>query len=204
MILPLHSEFLTETPTWSKAGQREKNRNVLAGTSHPRPESTPETGEPPEMEMAPVILSCRQKGYCGEWAVAEAPGAHSQQGRAPLTGLSRVFSEEIILRLPVTVLFPGQCRGVGGHLPKDSISRRDISDLLRPTSAAAETSSSQYPLCQRHRYSAPFSMVGESVLQAELGADSAPRRVPGPGSPLHRTCVPSSPAAAARGPETTI
>ena len=44
------------------------------------------------------------------------PRGAQPTGEAPCTGLSRVFSEGIGLWLPVTVLFPGQCRGLGGAL----------------------------------------------------------------------------------------
>ena len=44
------------------------------------------------------------------------PRGAQPTGQAPCTGLSRVFSEGIGLWLPVTVLFPGQCRGLGGAL----------------------------------------------------------------------------------------
>ena len=92
-----------------------------------------------------VTLSCRQKSYCWGWAVAEAPGKRSQQGRAPRAGLDGVFSEENLLRFWVTVLFPVRFGGPGGRcLPREVFLPLDISDLLLPMSAAAQNQHSHY------------------------------------------------------------
>lgn len=103
----------------------------------------------PEIETPlTVILSCRQKSYCGGWAVAEAP-EHSQQGRAPRAGLNLVFSEERASRFWVTVLFPVQFGAGGRRYPGRSSYPWTSQTFSCPRLLQLKIGSSQYSLCQR-------------------------------------------------------
>lgn len=197
MILPLSSSLRPP------CGQ--KHRNAFTGTSHPC-ESTRKLGNPLKSKRRlTVILSCRQKSYCGGWAVAEAPGKHSQQGRAPRAGLNLVFSEESLLQFWVTVLFPVQFGGRGAALTQGGPL---TPGHLRPSPAhvccSSKLAAHNTPYARDAACSAPFNMLGEPVLQDSWEQTLHPRGSWGREGPQHRTCVPSSPAGAAHRWETTI